>query len=306
MPKSVKPGSARVEKIKKFQYSPMKVQLALNAIDKGMPVLKASQEFKVPRTTLRNKLEGKSPRESTGRCGFDSYLGRDNEEMLVKWVLECCKMGFPITKDGLLTSVQKIVNELKIKTPFLNGRPGRTWFYSFLNRHKEIAQKKAEYLHRGRGAVTEVKIRNWFKEVEETLGDDKNVLEVPERVFNMDESGFTLAPKIGVVLGPRGRHVYDERTASDKENVTTLFAVNASGMFAPPLTIFKYDRIPSNVAKSAPKHWGIGKSENGWMTAECFFEYITNVFVPFVREKQIPFPIVIFVDGHVSFDPTFK
>lgn len=43
--------------------------------------------------------------------------------------------------------------------------------------------------------------------------------------------GFSLAPKSGFVIGPRGKHVYDERTSSDKENITTLFAVNALGKF---------------------------------------------------------------------------
>lgn len=219
--------------------------------------------------------------------------------MLVNWILDCTKMGFPINKDGLLSSVQKLVNELKLEVPFVNGRPGKTWYYAFLNRHKEISRKKAEYIHGGRGAVTEQKIRNWFEEVKKMLGDDVEVLNNPTRIFNMDESGFALAPKTGVILGPRGKSVYDERSASDKENVTVLFSVNAAGSFAPPLAIFKYDR-PQNVAKMIPKEWGVGKSSNGWMTADCFFEYFTNVFVPFLKEKEVTFPIIVFVDGHRS------
>lgn len=44
----------------------------------------------------------------------------------------------------------------------------------------------------------------------------------------MDETSFCLASKSGTVIEPRGKHIYGERTSSDKENVTTLFTVNAA------------------------------------------------------------------------------
>lgn len=290
----------KTAKKKKFQYSPYKMQQAIEAVTEGMPVLKACKEFKVPRTTLRNKLEGKSPRESTGHCGYYSYLGEENEKAIEEWILDCAKMGFPIDRDGLLSSVQRVVQELKLDVPFANGRPGKTWYYAFLNRHKQISRKKAEYIHGGRGAVTEEKIRKWFEEVKLSLADKTEVLSDPTRVFNMDESGFALAPKTGVILGPRGKSVYDERTVSDKENLTVLFSVDAAGTFAPPLAIFKYERIPPSVANMVPKEWGLGKSKNGWMTSDCFYEYFTNVFMPFLKNKNIKFPVIVFVDGHRS------
>ena len=36
------------------------------------------------------------------------------------------------------------------------------------------------------------------------------------------------------------------------------------------------------------------------MTCEAFYEYITNVFHPFLLKSNIPLPIVLFLDGHVS------
>ena len=83
-------------------------------------------------------------------------------------------------------------------------------------------------------------------------------------------------------------------TRSNKENITTLFAENASGTFAPSLTIFKYVRIPNSIINTAPSGWGIGKSENGWMTGECFFEHTTNVFHPFLLKEEIPLPVICF------------
>lgn len=53
----------------------------------------------------------------------------------------------------------------------------------------------------------------------------------------MDETSFFLMPKGGKIFAERGKNAYVESTRSDKENVTTLFAVNAAGQFAPPLIL---------------------------------------------------------------------
>lgn len=98
----------------------------------------------------------------------------------------------------------------------------------------------------------------------------------------MDDTCFYLAPK------------GDEKVNSDKENITTLFATNTLGTWAPPLTIYKYERIPLKIAQSAPSGWGIGKSENGWMSSETFYEYISNIFLPFILKSNILRPVVNF------------
>lgn len=76
--------------------------------------------------------------------------------------------------------------------------------------------------------------------------------------------------------------------------------MNAAGEYAPPLTVYKYARLPNICIQSAPKQWGIGKTENGWMTCESFYEYFTNVFHPFLEQSSIQLPVVVFLDGHVS------
>ncbi|XP_046987338.1 Down syndrome cell adhesion molecule-like protein Dscam2 [Schistocerca americana] len=75
-------GKTNQPKNKKFQYSPSKVKDALKAIDEGMKVATASKLYKVPRTTLRNKISGVSPKESTGHCGPHSVLGEQIEKKI--------------------------------------------------------------------------------------------------------------------------------------------------------------------------------------------------------------------------------
>ena len=122
----------------------------------------------------------------------------------------------------------------------------------------------------------------------------------PQRVFNMDETAMCLAATGGLVIAGKGKPTYDVLANCNKENITTLFTVNAAGKIAPPLTIFKYERLPKSCIDKAPANWGIGKSESGWMTYVAFYEYFTNVFLTWILDKRITRPVIVFLDGHVS------
>ncbi|KAJ3665228.1 hypothetical protein Zmor_000733 [Zophobas morio] len=73
---------------------------------------------------------------------------------------------------------------------------------------------------------------------------------------------------------------------------------NACGMVAPPMVMFSYQRIPRSIVQEMPRKWGLGRSDNGWMTGESFFEYVANVWFPWVKENKIELPILLFLDGH--------
>lgn len=77
-----------------------------------------------------------------------------------------------------------------------------------------------------------------------------------------------------------------------------MFAFSAAGLTCPPMIIYPYQRIPDRVVESVPKGWGIGRSDNGWMTAPVFYEYIANVFYPSVVSANVAFPVILYIDGH--------
>ncbi|KAI5707883.1 hypothetical protein M8J77_011758 [Diaphorina citri] len=99
------------------------------------------------------------------------------------------------------------------------------------------------------------------------------------------------------VLVPRGsKNVYSLINNDEKDCLTVLLNANGAGMIAPPLIIFPYERIPQDVVFSIPKSCSVGKSTSGWMTAEVFFEYISNVFTPWLKKEDVHFPILFFVE----------
>ena len=68
-----------------------------------------------------------------------------------------------------------------------------------------------------RANVTESRVRKWFSVVREILGDDTEILNDPQRVYNVDEMAFFLAENGTVVLAEHGKPVYNVNKNSDKE-----------------------------------------------------------------------------------------
>jgi len=79
-----------------------------------------------------------------------------------------------------------------------------------------------------------------------------------------------------------------------------MFSFNAASSMCHPMIIYNYHRIPQDILKSVPPQWGIGHSDSGWMKSEVFYEYIANIFHPFLIEKGIKLPVILFVNGHKS------
>ncbi|KAG8285023.1 hypothetical protein J6590_089862 [Homalodisca vitripennis] len=43
----------------------------------------------------------------------------------------------------------------------------------------------------------------------------------------------------------------------------------------PPMIVFSYEIIPTDIAESVPSDWAVGKSDSGWMTGELFSHTLT-------------------------------
>jgi len=230
--------------------------------------------------------------------------GTECENKIIAWLIREARRGFPITKPCLLFSVNKIVEQCydKEELPFADTGPGKKWYASFKKLHPVISEKRSEYLGESRAKVTEQRIRKWFKAVVKDLEETNNtdILQDPKRIYNLDETCFFLNSNGKVVLSEKGHPVYDINSNSDRDNVTVLYCMNAAGEFAPPLVVYKYLRLPGHFRDSLPENWSIKGTKSGWMNQETFYEYIANVFIPYIREQHGEAPVVLFFDGHKS------
>lgn len=80
---------------------------AIEEVTKGMKISEASKKFDVPRTTLHNKITGKSPIECSMRP--ITILSKEEEDILEVWIKDMANKHISITKYELLDSVQRII-----------------------------------------------------------------------------------------------------------------------------------------------------------------------------------------------------
>lgn len=287
----------------KITYTPESLQQALKEIREGqIPIREASRKFGIPRCTIQDRLSGRRTDELK-KQGPEPVLGQEGEKKIVEWLINIAKCGFPVKKQELLDTVQKILKDLNKPNPFKDDRPGQTWYLNFLKRHPKISVRSAEGINKARARVTEESIRLWFRELEAFLAQEGklDILDDPTRIFNGDESGFSLCPKTGKVLGPKGyRNLYQIEPGNEKDNLTVLVTFNATGEVCPPLVVFPYVRPPKSITDSMPEHWSLGRTESGWMNGDVFFEYITNDFNNWIIQNKIMKPVLLLVDGHKS------
>jgi len=111
------------------------IRAAYMAVKGGMGVRQAARDFGVPRTTLRNKLEGKHPIEKKSKLS----LSTEEEKTFSQWAINMARAGFGRTKKDFLRSIQEYLNQLDEEPRFKNNNmPGDTWYYDYLKRHPEL------------------------------------------------------------------------------------------------------------------------------------------------------------------------
>lgn len=111
--------------------------------------------------------------------------------MISDWIIDNAKRGIPLTKNALIYTAKKLIDEgHRTPTSLFNSEkgPGRRWLDSFLNRHQEITVRTPEYLHKARTIATEQSIRRWFGEVSIFYLNFKNCTKPNFECYNFDSN----------------------------------------------------------------------------------------------------------------------
>jgi hypothetical protein len=289
------------KKLKRNNYDPANIEKALKAMkNTGLSLRKAAAAYGIPVATLGRK-KNINPDKTKNKTGPETVLSSKEEDDIVKWVLYRADIGVPVTKTELLDCVQKYVQTVDKKTPFTDDRPSRHWYEGFRKRHPELSIRKPQHLSTTRAAVSREDLQEWFINSEKYL-QSKNLLNIPPtRIFNCDESSILLCPDAESVLAEKGSRAVYKIVDGGKEALTVLFMYRADGTRAPPMLMYSYKKsVPKKIVDNTPTGWGIGVSDSGWMTTETFYEYITNVFYPWLVNENTEFPIILFMDNHSS------
>ena len=108
---------------------------------KSMSLRAAARQYKIPRTTLQEKVSGKTPVKIVPK----TVLSVDEELQVVNRVLSMPQTGAysKIVKE-VLDLVKQIVEADNRPNPFKDNRPGKDWWHSFLKRHPKLSDWMSE------------------------------------------------------------------------------------------------------------------------------------------------------------------
>ena len=226
---SKSPAQRVAAKITKKYKSPHKNsrRALYQVFNKELSIRKAAKANDISFSSLQRRTSGQVAIEK-GR-GPKTIFNKSEEETMARYLSE-------------MAQVENLMKKDKREKRFKDGRPSWDWYYGFMNRNSHIIQKRNETsLEISRAKVTIQEMDDWFNSYNIFMSDN-HLLDKPERVYNADETGFTMGSKSGQVIGPAKRihkdsvpHVTGGRS---KERVTVMYCANAEGTIIPPFFVY--------------------------------------------------------------------
>ncbi|KAG5893479.1 hypothetical protein JTB14_031257 [Gonioctena quinquepunctata] len=187
-----------------------------------MPKREACRKYKIPRATLQFRLSEKFTKSSHGPLPI---LTTHEEAILVEWIKDCQRKGFPRRREDIQISVKQFLDDSPRENPFKNNLPGDGWYKALMKRHPDLTTRKSEGVSAASSAISEQDIRKWFDGIHSYSSQKgySEVLEHPERLFNADETNFQLCPQNKRVIAPEGtKNVYEVDLGKAKTTLTVL------------------------------------------------------------------------------------
>jgi hypothetical protein len=178
---------------------------------------------------------------------------------------------------------------------------GTKWVYNYTNRHPELKSRYSRRYNYQRALCEDPRIiQPWFDLVRRTI--DENGIQT-EDIYNFDETGFAMGLIATAKVITRAEY-YGRRSIlqpGNREWVTSIECVGATGFVLPPMVIFKssvyqqyawYDDLPSG--------WRIDISANGWTTDELGLRWLEKQFIPYTTSRTKGKFRLLILDGHGS------
>ena len=131
--------------------------------------------------------------------------------------------------------------------------------------------------------------------------EQANILQDPSRIYNCDETGFPLAPKMKkIIVSKYDKHVYQGKTTSNKTQITVLLAVSATAHYVKRLVVYPgvqlrcelcddyQHRFPERLFRNSP---------SGWIDMELFHLWLENSFNKSLIEQCVRKPDLLQING---------
>jgi hypothetical protein len=177
---------------------------------------------------------------------------------------------------------------------------GKSWLDRFRIRHPEIKGVWTRKIESARHkALSPEVVKMWFEAVMELRIEHQYA---PDRIYNMDESGFAVGDSQSSRALVNIREDSSWKVINGRQEwITAIECISAAGVAIPPLIIFKAKYTNSAwIPPHTPLDWRFSTSNSGWTSDSHAFEWISTVFEPATRPADPTLHRLLILDGHGS------
>ena len=275
------------------RYTENDIEYAIQAVLHGVTQREASIKWGIPRTTLRDRLNG-STTKAASKEAFQR-LSNQQENHLCNWVLAQGALGLPPTHQQLKEFATRILVASDDLRPL-----GKRWIDGFLSRNPAIQTMRGKPIDSVRinGATTKI-IKDFFCLLEVPL-----IKAIPPgNRYNMDETGILEGRgSNGLVLGSSNRRSIVKKQPGTRCWTTIIECISETGQALSPLVIFESQTVqqqwfPDEMEFLAD--WRFSATPKGWTSDSTALDWLRQIFIPQAR-AQSKDKILLIVDGHGS------
>lgn len=271
-------GKARNRGIRS-KWTKEDLQNAVAAVKEGgMSRQGASKTFSIPRRTLSRYVDKNENKKSA--MGRKPVLTADQERELSSRIIRLAEVGYPLTSKTLRRCVYNFSAENGIPNKFstMSKMAGRYWLNGFLRRNPIIRQRKAQGMNPARAQkLNRFIVNDHFTKLKEILVE-MDLMDSPERIFNVDEKGCRLSlHHQQSVLAKKGAKRVHLVAPEHGENVTVVSCGNASGNSIPPAILFKGKRLKPEWRDTLPPGSLVLMTPKGSMNITTFCSWIEHL-----------------------------
>ena len=272
-----------------------RIILAIQAIhkSKNLSITKAAKLYTIPRSTLRDRINGRSSQMET-RANRHKITELE-EEVIVQYILDMDSRGFP----PKLKNVEDIANHILESRGA--KRVGKLWVHRFVKRRIELKTRFSRVYDFQRALCEDPKlIEEWFRLVA-NMRAKYDILDCD--FYNFDETGFMMGVICAamVVTSAERRDRSKPVQPGNREWATAIICGNGEGETIPPFLVVQGQVHLSNwyTETDLPAEWAIKPTSNGWTNNETGLEWLKH-FDKHTKNRRKGKYRMLVLDGHES------
>lgn len=217
-------------------------------------------------------------------------------------LLQLIDVGLPSTSGSIVHTATQLLEARGVTNVFCCEQEVDKWFSSFRERHSDRLPQESKDKVQLHPLPNKQESQQW---VEKLQRDMTSFQKGPaNRIYYMQELNFFLDKHTREIkfhrMFPGKVHCSNE-----KDTVSVLFTLGADGERGPGIVIFPRMVMPEKLFASLKNteggsDWVLGSSMNGWLYSDCIVEFVSDVFVPWLKKRHANFPVALFTNEYIS------